>query len=107
MRCPFSFQVNIDPSGEFALLVEAGGRTHLLHIDESYEGSDIVQEYAIRNADRGVGRTNFAFGAAFTAFNDLVVFGSIGGRVMVWDRKKGRVLYELDHGIGKCFGFAI
>ena len=37
------------------------------------------------------------------ASEDLIVFGSIGGRVLVWDARTGKVCHELDHENGGSF----
>ncbi|KAH8114094.1 hypothetical protein DFH11DRAFT_249078 [Phellopilus nigrolimitatus] len=98
-----AFHVEADPSNRFALIAQACGRADLIELtsptsDERDVGR-IIQEYPLRDAEqRYSGRASHAFGALFASNCEAVIFGSIGGRVLVWDRKKGRIKYEMDHG---------
>lgn len=40
------------------------------------------------------------FGPLFTDYGDAVVFGNIDGRVLIWDKRRGRIAHEMDHGAG-------
>ena len=96
-----SFHLDVEKAGKAALVAQASGRVHLIDINNS-DGRDpgqTLQQFSLRDAERvgGGGRQNHSFGAIFAAHDSMVVFGSIGGRVLIWDREKGRVKHELDH----------
>jgi hypothetical protein len=58
---------------------------------------NIEQVYSGKEADA---RVDNAFGAVFAGRGQAVLFGSVDGCVLVWDRKKGHVVYGMDHGEG-------
>ncbi|KAI5117252.1 hypothetical protein M0805_006415 [Coniferiporia weirii] len=98
-----AFHVDADSSNRFALVAQACGRAHLIELaptsaDERDVGR-IVQDFSLRDAEGRYGaRATHAFGALFAGDGNSVVFGAIGGRVLVWDRKRGKIQHEMDHG---------
>lgn len=106
-----SFSVDADREGRYALIAEAYGRATMFGIDPSSEGADGKQTekcFPIRDAENLYNaRALHAFGAHFVGRNqDYVLFGAVSGRALVWDREKGTIQYEMDHGPG-MFPFLI
>ena len=57
-----------------------------------------------REAEQNYGeRVSNPFGAIFASTGDLVVYGTVSGRILVWDRVRGCVTYELVLGQGELF----
>lgn len=120
----YSFAVDIDHFGTHALVAEASGRAILLELsrgsfedphnldDQDRDGARMETRYSLRDAENRYGaRAVHAFGAFFAGRRgEYVVFGAIGGRVLVWDREKGAIRHEMDHGPGErrsllaCYG---
>ena len=42
------------------------------------------------------------FGALFASRNNLVVFGSIGDGIFVWNKSENNIISELNHGDSEC-----
>ena len=57
-----------------------------------------------KESDGWVGRNEY--GAALATHGQAVVFGPVDSCVLVWDRKKGNVVYGLEHEEGQSYLFA-
>ena len=101
-----SFQIDVDKAGKTAVISQASGRAYIIDINTvgDREPGQTLQQFSLRDVDRVVatGRHNYTFGAIYAASDNLVVYGSIGGRILVWDRETGRVKHQLDHEGGMC-----
>lgn len=53
------------------------------------------------------GRPTNAFGAVFANRGESVIFGSMGEKTLIWDKRSGKVTHELDHGDGEILHFTI
>lgn len=103
----FSFHIAVDATQNSALISRACGRAHLVNINRERDGRSggtIVQDYIPREAEQNYGeRVSNPFGAIFASTGDLVVYGTVSGRILVWDRVRGCVTYELVLGQGEPF----
>ena len=104
-----SFCVDVDCDGKHALVAEAYGRAILLELapEGLADGARTETRFLLRDAESRYGaRAVHAFGALFAGRNhDYVIFGAVGGRVLIWDRDSGSIQYEMDHGPGKLSVF--
>lgn len=105
--CSFrvSFHVDTDPTNSHALVAQALGSAHLVDFASgTRRPSDrVLQDYSLRDAEQQYGvRGVHGFKPIFTDYGDAVVFGTIEGRVLIWDRRRGQIIYEMDHGSGTC-----
>ncbi|KAF7971452.1 hypothetical protein HWV62_21022 [Athelia sp. TMB] len=91
--------LDVDPTGNIALAAQAGGRAHLVSVGPSGDGK-IQQVYAIKDEEL-VQKLTHEFGAVFANQGQTVLFGSMNGCVLVWDKEKANVLCVLDHCEGK------
>ena len=108
---PVRFQFDMDRTGQHALVAQAGGRSHLIAISPNDDMGKPIQIYMTKDIEPSSKahqlKANYAFGAIFTANDDLVVFGSIGPRILVWSREDGKILGELHHGKGMYSPFTL
>lgn len=97
------FQLNIDHNRQFALVAQASNRAHLIDIDTSDPRTlgRTIQDFSLRDAENYPGRPTNAFGAVFANRGECIIFGSVGGTVLVWDKRSGKITHELDHECGK------
>ena len=82
------------------------GSAHLVDISQTDRRAfnRILQDYSLREAEKRYGaRGVHGFKPIFTDHGDAVVFGSIDGRVLVWNRQEGQIVYEMDHGNSELF----
>ena len=89
--CFFRSYIDTTATGQYAL-IQAGLRSHLFGMRQDRKVVELVYNL---EAD-----ANTAFGAVFASRGHAVLFGSVEGCVLVWDQKKGSVVYGLDHGKG-------
>lgn len=77
-------------------MAQSGGRAHLVSIKQNDNKGKIEQVYAIK--DEGIiSKMKHEFGAVFASQGQTVLFGSVEGCVLVWDKNKGNILFALDH----------
>lgn len=80
------------------LVGHTGGCARLVGIRQSDNKGTVEQSYACRETEA---RPHGGFGAAFATQGQAVLFGCVDGCVLVWDRKKGAIVYGLEHEDGK------
>jgi len=92
----YRYTLDVNPSGSLALVAQAGGRAHLVAVKQTEKKGKIEQVYAIKDEDL-VSQLKHEFGAVFANDGQKVLFGSMNGCVLVWDKMKGDVMCGLDH----------
>lgn len=91
--------LDVDPTGNIALVAQVGGRAHLVSVGPNGDGK-IQQVYCIKDEEL-VPKLTHEFGALFANQGQTVLFGSMSGCVLAWDKEKANVLCVLDHCEGK------
>lgn len=79
------------------LVGQVGGHARLVGISQSDKKGTVKQSYFSPETEA---RPNSGFGACFATQGQAVLFGSVDGCVLVWDQKKGSIVYGLEHGEG-------
>jgi len=88
--------IDVNATGNYTL-IQAGSCAHLVGIRQADNKGNVEQVYYNKDTEA---RTNTAFGAVFASRGQAILFGSLEGCVLVWDQKKGSVVYGLEHGEG-------
>lgn len=96
-----SCNIDVNPTSTQALVAQIGGRAHLVGIGRDDGKGKVEQVYCIKD-EAIVPRMTHEFGAVFTNQGQTVLFGSVDGCVVVWDKSKGDVACVLDHCEGEC-----
>jgi hypothetical protein len=76
------------------LVSQIGGAARLLSIRQTDKKGSVERSYSCKETEA---RPNGGFGAVFATQGQAVLYGSVEGCVLVWDRKKGAVVYGLAH----------
>lgn len=95
------FQLDVDPTDRFAVVAQANGRSTLIEIGQNLITDDairVVRDFVLRDVEEYKGRINHAYGAMFACKGNIIIYGTIGDTVLMWDRRRGKVISELDHG---------
>ncbi|KAI0047041.1 WD40 repeat-like protein [Auriscalpium vulgare] len=90
--------IDVNSTESHVVVSQLGGRAHLVSIFQDANRGKIEQVYALKEGSLRQG--NYDAGALFAARDALVVFGSVDGYVIVWDKNNSEVVYGLDHGEG-------
>jgi hypothetical protein len=99
-RVIFSTSLDMHPNGTHILVGQKGGTAYSIRHSEN-KGT-IEKTYTVENAEDSDGSSS----ALFATKGQAVVFGMTNGSVLVWDRKKGNVVYGLKHPPGIfCISF--
>ncbi|KAF8638838.1 hypothetical protein AX17_001896 [Amanita inopinata Kibby_2008] len=90
--------LNLSPNGSHVLVGQVGGRARLVSARHSSNRGAVEVSYSLQEQ---LGQLNKFLlsrpGAVFTAGGEAVLFGSMEGCVLVWDRKRATILYGLEH----------
>lgn len=89
------YHLDVNAQGTHALVSQAGGRAHLVGIQQTDHKGKIEQVYSTNGDCPGEQRQGF--GAVFASGCKTVLFGSTEGNLLVWDKAKGEVICGLDH----------
>lgn len=81
------------------LVGQVGGCARLVGIRQPDNRGSVEQSYSCKETEA---RPNGGFGALFATQGQAILFGSVEGCVLVWDRKKGAIVYGLEHDEGKA-----
>ena len=73
---------------------QIGGSAQLLSIRQTDKKGSVELSYSCKETEA---RPNSGFGAVFATQGQAVLFGCVEGCVLVWDRKKGAIVYGLAH----------
>lgn len=92
----YRYHLDVNGPGTHALVSQAGGRAHLVGIQQTDHKGKIEQVYSMNGDSPGEQRQNF--GAVFACGYRTVLFGSTESNLLVWNKIKGEVICGLDHG---------
>lgn len=81
------------------LVGQIGGSARLVGIRQPDNRGSVEQSYSCKETEA---RPNGGFGALFATQGQAILFGSVEGCVLVWDRKKGAIVYGLEHEEGEA-----
>ncbi|KAG7453000.1 WD40 repeat-like protein [Guyanagaster necrorhizus] len=85
--------IDLNAGGTCALVAQTGGVARLVDIQADRRG----QVTAVYSNTETETRPSGDFGAVFVANGQGVLHGSSGGCVLIWDTKKGSLVYGLEH----------
>ncbi|KAF9466230.1 hypothetical protein BDZ94DRAFT_1251452 [Collybia nuda] len=86
--------LDISPTGSHVLVGQMGGCARLVGIRQSDNKGAVEQSYSCKETEA---RPSGGFGATFATQGQAILFGNVEGCVLVWDRKKGAIVYGLEH----------
>lgn len=89
--------IDLNAGGTCALVTQTGGVARLVDLQADRRGQ-VTAVYANTETET---RPSGDSGAAFVANGQGVLHGSSGGCVLVWDTKKGSLVYGLEHEEGE------
>ncbi|KAA1477128.1 WD40 repeat-like protein [Dentipellis sp. KUC8613] len=92
------YHIDVNSTGSHALVAQTGGRTHIVGIRQDDNKGKIEQVYTLPDSEAK--NANYDFGALFTSKGSVVLFGSVDGCVLLWDKDKAEVSCGLDLGEG-------
>lgn len=90
--------MDLNPGGSHVLVGQAGGCARLVGLRQVDNRGSIEQSYSCKETEA---RPNMALGALFATEGQAILFGSVDGCILVWDRKKGAIVYGLEHEEGR------
>jgi hypothetical protein len=93
-----SNSLDLNPTGSHVLVGQVGGCARLVGLRQPDNKGFVEQSYSCQETEA---RPNGGFGAVFATQGQAVLFGSVEGCVLVWDRKKGAIVYALEHDEGE------
>lgn len=93
--------LDTDTRGQLGLTTLADGRCELVNIRLDANKGSVEQIYSVKDMELP-GTFTHDFGAVFVNGGQRVMYGSVQGCVMVWDRSNGDVAYGLRHGEGEA-----
>lgn len=96
----YRYALDVNPFGSQALVAQTGGRAHLVSVNQIDRKGTIEQVYAIKE-ENILSEMTHEFGALFANGGRAVLYGSINGCVLVWDKSKGNIVCGLDHCEGR------
>ncbi|KAF8061660.1 WD40-repeat-containing domain protein [Lyophyllum atratum] len=85
--------LDLTPSGAH-VLVGVGPHARLVGVRQPDNKGSVEQIYSCKETEA---RPSGGFGAVFATEGQAVLFGSVDGCALVWDRKKGTIVYGLEH----------
>ncbi|KAG5652013.1 hypothetical protein H0H81_006595 [Sphagnurus paluster] len=86
--------LDLMPSGTH-LLVGVGTFSVLVGIRQADSKGSVEQSFTCKETETK--SSGSGFGAVFATDGQAVLFGSVQGCVLVWDRKRGNIVYGLEH----------
>ncbi|KAF8229556.1 hypothetical protein L208DRAFT_1459814 [Tricholoma matsutake] len=86
--------LDLNPAGTHVLVSQIGGSARLLNIRQADKKGSVELSYSCKETEA---HPDGGFGAVFATQGQAVLFGSVEGCVLVWDRKKGAIVYGLAH----------
>lgn len=89
-----STSLDLNPAGTHVLVSQIGGSARLLNIRQADKKGSVELSYSCKETEA---HPDGGFGAVFATQGQAVLFGSVEGCVLVWDRKKGAIVYGLAH----------
>ncbi|KAJ3931387.1 MAG: hypothetical protein NXY57DRAFT_1048988 [Lentinula lateritia] len=90
------YSIDVNPSKTNALIT-CHGVSRLIGLQAEQRGK-LEQSYTNKDTESNPHQLR-SFGACFIARGQGVLFGDIKGCALIWDTKKGSLVYGLDHGL--------
>jgi hypothetical protein len=91
----------VSPAGTHVLVGSVGGSAAMVALRKSENKGHIEQVYSCKDRDGWTPEWgDYEFGSKFATKGQAILFGSVDSCVLVWDRKKGNVVYGLEHDEG-------
>lgn len=78
------------------------GDAQLVTICKAEKKGTLDQNYTCKELDAASGN---AFSPVFATKGQAILFANVEGCVLVWDRKKGAIVYGLEHDEGESISF--
>ena len=98
-----STTLNLSPNGSHVLVGQVGGRARLVSGRQCGNRGAVEVSYLPKEQLQQLSETHSQYpGAVFAAAGQTVIFGSVEGCVLVWDKTKATVSYGLEHDKGEC-----
>ncbi|KAF8881947.1 hypothetical protein CPB84DRAFT_1851418 [Gymnopilus junonius] len=85
--------IEVHPSGQYLLISQAGGKASLVTLRPN-ETASVEKTYTSEKLQT---LTPNRFSAVFATRGQAVLYGTVNGCALVWDRKKGIIVYGLKH----------
>ncbi|KAF8162830.1 hypothetical protein B0H34DRAFT_693093 [Crassisporium funariophilum] len=86
--------LDINPSGSHLLVGEDGGKAQLVTLRTKENKGSVEQKYT---SEKLQFQKQKDFHAVFATKGQAILHGSVNGCALVWDRKKGTIVYGLKH----------
>ncbi|KAF8164009.1 WD40-repeat-containing domain protein, partial [Pholiota molesta] len=90
--------IDIHPTGTYLLVAQEGGKAHLVTMRPNENKGNIERTYT---SEKIQSMSQKAFPAVFATKGQAVLYGTVNGCALVWDRKKGTIVYGLKHPEGE------
>ncbi|KAG6898222.1 hypothetical protein C0992_002236 [Termitomyces sp. T32_za158] len=93
------YTLSLAPSGTH-VLVGLGSKAYVIAIRQPGKQGDIERSFSCKELEDQGSQASLllnGFGAVFATEGQAVLFGSVEGCVLVWDRKKAVIVYGLEH----------
>ena len=87
-------------SHRHVVITEAGGKAHVLTISPHGQKFTVNNMFGTKDIE-SKRKVIHPFGALFASRNNLIVFGSIGDGVFIWNKNENSLISELYHGDSK------
>lgn len=95
-----SISLDVDPQEAHVLAGVSSGGAALVALGKLESKGNIEMMYSLtKESDGWAGRNEY--GAALATQGQAVLFGTVDSCALVWDRKKGNVVYGLEHDEGQ------
>ncbi|KAF9484904.1 WD40 repeat-like protein [Pholiota conissans] len=87
--------IDVHPTGTYLLVAQEGGFAHLVTMRPN-ENKGVIERTYTSEKIQSMAQKGFT-SAVFATKGQAVVYGTINGCALVWDRKKGSIVYGLKH----------
>lgn len=89
-----STSIDVHPSGLYLLVGQQGGEANLITLRPNECKGSVERVYTSAKLQS---MTTLGFPAVFATNGQAVLYGTVNGCALVWDRKKGAIVYGLKH----------
>ena len=79
------------------VITEAGGKEHVLAISPPGQKFTVNNMFGTKDIESRR-KVIHPFGALYASRNNLIIFGSIGDGIFVWNKSESSMITELNHG---------
>lgn len=93
--------LDVNPTDTQVLVGGEKGPASLVAIRKAEHKGHVEMTFNCKDRDQSSG---IDFGATYATMGQAVIFAQIESVVLVWDAKKGNIVYGLEHDEGECDG---